>query len=55
VKILFMVLTSIALAQFAFAQQSVDGVATPEPGTILLMATGLAGVGYGVWRRNRSK
>ena len=41
----------------AFAQQiqATDNVPTPEPGTVMLMATGVAGLAYGVWRRNRAK
>jgi hypothetical protein len=30
-------------------------VATPEPGTIMLMASGLTGVGFTFWYRNRKK
>lgn len=28
---------------------------TPEPSTIIMLATGLAGVGYAAWRRNRKR
>ncbi len=27
----------------------------PEPSTILLLATGLAGIGFAAWRRNRKR
>jgi len=42
----------VAAAQFALA---LDTVVTPEPGTIVLLSTGLAGVGFAVWRRNRRR
>jgi PEP-CTERM motif len=33
-----------------------DGfVVTPEPSTIIMLATGLAGVGFAAWRRNRKR
>lgn len=28
---------------------------TPEPGTIVMLATGLAAVGFAAWRRNRKR
>ncbi len=28
---------------------------TPEPSTIIMLATGLAGVGVAAWRRNRKR
>jgi PEP-CTERM motif-containing protein len=28
---------------------------TPEPSTIVMLATGLAGVGFAAWRRNRKR
>lgn len=46
------------LCSFVLGAQALDqGVPapTPEPGTIVLLATGLAGVGYAAWRRNRKK
>jgi PEP-CTERM motif-containing protein len=27
----------------------------PEPSTIIMLATGLAGVGFAAWRRNRKR
>ncbi len=48
-----LVLGLAAFAQFALAVG--DTVVTPEPGTVVLLATGLAGMGFAVWRRNRNK
>ncbi len=50
-------LFAVAVAAFAapvYANGS-DSVITPEPGTIGLMAAGLAGMGFAAWRRNRNK
>lgn len=30
-------------------------VVTPEPNTIVLLAAGLAGIGFAAWRRNRKR
>ena len=30
-------------------------VSVPEPGTLMLLATGLGAAGFGVWRRGRKK
>jgi hypothetical protein len=40
-----------AFAPFALA----DTVVTPEPGTVGLLATGLAGIGFAAWRARRKK
>lgn len=32
-----------------------NSAVTPEPGTIIMLATGLAGVGFAAWRRNRKR
>jgi hypothetical protein len=38
----------------AFGQiAAVDGVVVPEPGTVILLGSALAGMGYFAWRRNR--
>jgi len=39
----------LAMAQLALA---LDTVVTPEPGTLVLLCTGLAGVSLAAWRRN---
>ena len=33
----------------------VDTAVTPEPGTIVLLGAGLAGIGLASWRRSRKK
>ena len=32
-----------------------DSVITPEPGTIAMLATGLAGIAFVSWRKRRKK
>jgi hypothetical protein len=54
-KTFFLFLLGLAaFAQFALAELG-DTAVTPEPGTVVLLVTGLAGMGFAVWRRNRSK
>jgi hypothetical protein len=39
-----------------FAQNSGDGPsAVPEPGSIILLGTAAAGIGYAAWRHNHKK
>jgi hypothetical protein len=51
-KISLLLLGLAAFAPFALAQ---DTVVTPEPSTMVLLATGLVGVGFAAWRRKRNK
>ena len=44
----------LTVVQSAMAQLE-DSAAVPEPGTVLLLGAGLAGLGYAAWRRNRKK
>jgi hypothetical protein len=37
----------------AFGQGLPSDTAVPEPGTMILLGSALAGVGYFAWRRNR--
>ncbi|MGA2769706.1 MAG: PEP-CTERM sorting domain-containing protein [Bryobacteraceae bacterium] len=50
-KISLFLLGLVAFAPFALA----DEVVTPEPSTIALLATGLAGIGFAAWRAKRKK
>jgi PEP-CTERM motif len=54
VKISLLFLGLCAFVPCAFAAPA-DSVNSPEPGTIVMLATGLAGIGFAAWRRNRSK
>ncbi|MGA2715721.1 MAG: PEP-CTERM sorting domain-containing protein [Bryobacteraceae bacterium] len=45
----------LGLAAFAPFALATDTVITPEPGTVALMATGLAGMGFAAWRAKRKK
>lgn len=55
-KIACLIYSLLALAANGFAQVATDDFSpVPEPGTILLMSAGLAGLGYLAWRRNRNK
>ena len=50
-RVLECTLLLIALAPFALA---FDTVTTPEPGTAVLLALGVAGLGFAAWcRRNK--
>ena len=47
-------LGSVALLADNSTDQGTPAV-TPEPSTIIMLATGLAGVGFAAWRRNRKR
>lgn len=44
----------LATASLAFGQ-NLDTVSTPEPATLVLLGTGLAGIAYAGWRRKQKK
>ena len=48
-------LLPLATTLLARTRLGVQVPEVPEPGTILLMGAGLAGLGYFGWRRNRNK
>lgn len=50
-KISLFLLGLVAFAPFALA----DAAVTPEPSTIALLGTGLAGIGIAAWRAKRKK
>ena len=52
VRVLLFALTTCAL--FAAASDT-SAVVTPEPGTVILLAAGLGGLGLAAWRRNRKR
>ncbi len=43
----------LGVVSCAFGQLTPDGVVVPEPGTVILLGSALAGMGYFAWRRNR--
>ena len=45
----------LAFAPLAFGVSSQVSVVTPEPATVILLGTGLAGIVYAGWRRNHKK
>jgi len=53
-RVLKYFLLTAVLAPFALAAP-LDSVATPEPGTAVLLTVGLASLGFAAWRRNRNK
>lgn len=42
-------------AVFGLDSDNGNPLVTPEPSTIVMLATGLAGVGFAAWRRNRKR
>ncbi len=50
-KVSMFLLGMLAFAPFAFA----DTVVTPEPSTMAMLATGIAGLGFAAWRAKRKK
>jgi len=53
-RVLQYFLIAVVLAPFALGAPP-DSVATPEPGTAVMLAVGLAGLGLATWRRTRNK
>ena len=49
----FSLFAAACTALFAAPADSVAQV--PEPGSIILLGTAAAGIGYATWRRNRNK
>jgi hypothetical protein len=43
----------LGVVSCAFGQLAPDSAAVPEPGTVILLGSALAGMGYFAWRRNR--
>jgi hypothetical protein len=51
-------LTACALALAAaplLLAQSTPQFSTPEPGSFVLLGTGVAGLGFAIWRRSRAR
>ena len=53
-RVLQYLLVAVVLAPIALAGP-LDSVATPEPGTAVMLTVGLAGLGFAAWRRSRKK
>ena len=54
----FISLSFLAIAGAAICAAGVSSVPTspvPEPGSIILLGTAAAGIGYTAWRRSRKK
>ncbi len=43
----------LGVVSCAFGQVTSDSVVVPEPGTVILLGSALAGMGFFAWRRNR--
>jgi PEP-CTERM motif len=48
-------LTACALIVVAAPLLLADAPAVPEPGSFVLLGTGVAGLGFAIWRRSRTK
>jgi len=46
---------ALACSGLAYAQGDIGPLVTPEPSTAVMLAAGVAGLGYLAWRRNRRK